>query len=86
MLQRVGIPSTDLLFHQTNINALELKDLKSKKTTTYADSFLTYGLRQYKGIMVEESHVKVTSLNANKLEGMEIVWPKNEISPSDGRF
>ena len=30
------------LHYKTNINALEIKDLKTKQTTTYADSFFTW--------------------------------------------
>ena len=86
MLQKIGIPSTDLLFHKTNINALEIKDLKTKQTTTYADSFFTYGLRQYKGLMVEESHVKIYSLNQETLEGIEVVWPKMKFHPQMAQF
>ena len=81
LLNKLGTKSSDFLFKETSILAIGSQNKQGLKGDVLADSFLTYGLRKYKGLMVEESFVKLYSKNQKTFEGMDVSWPKLTFHP-----
>ena len=86
IITRLGISQRDFLFKETSILAIGSQSKKGDKGTVLADSFLTYGLRKYKGLMVEESFIKVYSKNTKVFEGLDISWPVLRFHPQMKNF
>ena len=81
IIKRLGISKDDFLFKETSIMAIGSQSKNGEKGSVLADSFLTYGLRKYKNLMVEESFIKLYSKNTKNFEGMDISWPELQFHP-----
>ena len=86
LISRLGISSKDILFKETSIMAIASDSKSGIEGETYADTFLTYGLRKYQGIMVEESFFKIYQKNTKMFEGLELSWPKITFHPQMKNF